>query len=600
MSDDKVSNDKDASSSSSSSSSSSFKSPFHFFPNLSTDILNFQKDCFSQFVDSFKPKEKSDSDSKQKKAEEDNFSKKDKKEDILLSHPFFKNIKDAYVSMSDHILEHMNNVIPTEYSEKDNVLFWIRNYLQAISPSNFFLTNPQVLEATFNEHGENLKRGFEQFIKDQQNPMAHGMPSQTQFEAFKVGENLATTEGSIIFENRFFQLIYYKPLTELVCERPLLIVPPWINKYYILDLSPQNSFVKWNLEQGRSVFLISWVNPDSTLKEVTLHDYLFEAIDKAVDFVLHTIKPLGIDTINLMGFCIGGVASLCLSSYYSKTQQKKLESLTLFATPVDFRYLREFQNLASPEQIKILENQMKYFGVISGQQIAQLFANMRAHDLIWANFINNYLLGKLPPKMEFLYWNSDPVNVPAKLHMEYLKDFLMRNAFYSKDYPYYVKGLSVDLRAIDVPVFSLGTRNDHIVPWKSAFAIKDFLPDTHFVLGGSGHIAGVINPPYKNKYGFWIDGNCDLNQKKEASHMDQFVEPPSVAKSWFETACKREGSFWIEWDRWMQSFDGELRKPIDPPYAIEEAPGRYVLAPLPPLLPLDMKLNNPFPFNFFK
>lgn len=473
--------------------------------------------------------------------------------------PFLNFYKQFYLLGYQNSLWWIETFYPEE--ERDGVKFLLKNFLDFLSPANVPWLNPAVIQETIAEKGENLKRGFENFLKDQEQPMAWGMPSMTQFGAFKVGENLATTPGKVIFENRFCQLIYYTPVTPQISQRPILIVPPWINKFYIFDLTPETSFVKWNLQQGRPIFVLSWVNPDASYGDVHFSDYILGAIHPCIEEILRVTQE---SQVNLLGYCVGGVAVCSLLSYYAQSSIDYVKSVTLLASPIDFEMLREFNPFRSKKNLQALEKALETSKVMPGPQLVRFFSFLKATDLVWSNAINNYFLGKNPPKIPFLYWNSDTANIPGKLHLEYLRYFFMDNVFLNGS-DYRLNGFAIDLKEIKTPILSVGTKNDHIVPWASAYALRKVLPHAQFLLAGSGHVAGIMNPPTAQKYSYWVNDT------------PEFLDP----EKWLEQAVEHAGSWWKYWNEWMKAFDGEHRAPFTVSNDIEPAPGRYVLMPLP-------------------
>ena len=473
--------------------------------------------------------------------------------------PFFRYVQQIYLLNTRYWKEFLEDAFPADDRKREEALFYLKSFSDAMAPTNFPWTNPEVVRETLKEGGDNFVKGMQNFLNDQQEKKTWGLPASTDFSAFGVGKNLAITPGHVVFENKLCQLITYIPLTEKTCARPLLIVPPWINKFYIFDLNPQNSFVRWNLEQGRPVFMLSWANPDSSFRDVSFEDYLFDAIDACIDVVRNLS---GQPTINILGFCVSGVALLSLLSLHGQTKTKKVHSATLLATPVDFRHLKEFSVFVSPQQLRLLEERVKATGVLAGEHMVRLFASLRANDLIWSNYVNNYLLGKTPPHFDFLFWNSDTTNLAGKMHIEYLREFFLKNAFCEKT-SYRIRGFHPSLEAIDVPLFSLGTKGDHIVPWKAAYSLKLKKPNVEFVLGNSGHIAGIMNPPELKKYNYWT-----LPQSEN-------LDPDA----WMGAATSFEGSWWEYWNQWMASYDGDKgpAMKIAKDQIIESAPGRYVL-----------------------
>ena len=344
-----------------------------------------------------------------------------------------------------------------------------------------------------------------------------------------MGKNLAATPGEIVFENEIFQLVQFHPMTQDCFQKPLLIVPPWINKYYIFDLRTENSFIRWNLERGRAVFVISWVNPDASYAELGFADYVLRGVGKAVD----QVQKITNQSMSALGFCVGGVALMTYLSHMSSRGERPIESASFLATPVDFEQLNELSVFVCEDQVKILDKQLKEHGVLAGNSMVKMFSALRANDLIWSNYINSYLLAKDPNPLDFLYWNSDTTNLPGKMHIEYLRNFFLNNIFMQKG-KRSLDGIQIDLSAITIPVFVMGAQNDHIVPWKAAISAKKHFKNAHFVLSASGHVAGIINPPNQNKYCYWVNPDPAVTE----------------ADDWFTGAAETKGSWWLEWERW--------------------------------------------------
>jgi polyhydroxyalkanoate synthase len=364
------------------------------------------------------------------------------------------------------------------------------------------------------------------------------------------------------------QLIQYLPPEEPFHQVPLFIIPPWINKYYIFDLQKENSFIAWNIERGRAVYVISWINPGSSHAKTSLEDYLLKGIDPAIEMVK---KITNTPKINALGFCVGGVALLTLMSYYHKKQLDHLNSATLLASPVDFRLMGDLSIFVNKEELTSVELLLKRQGGLDGEAMMHIFRSLRANELIWPNYINNYLLGKKPQALDLLFWNSDITNVPAKMHIEYLREFYIGNAL-NKANKYYLDGVGIDISQVQTPSFVIATQKDHIVPWKSAYVGFQKMKNSQFLLGGSGHIAGIINPPVRKKYGFWTN--------EQAPHS-------TTADAWLKGAVEYAGSWWEEWEKWLTPFLGDKTQTAKQikSQVIEDAPGHYALQKAPQLKP---------------
>ncbi|MEM7027940.1 MAG: alpha/beta fold hydrolase, partial [Pseudomonadota bacterium] len=385
------------------------------------------------------------------------------------------------------------------------------------------------------------------------------MTRMTDFEAFEVGENIATTPGKVIYQNDLIQLIQYEPTTKNVYEIPLLICPPWINKFYILDLRPENSFIKWAVDQGHTVFVISWINPDESHAETSFDDYMTKGLVTAVDKVK---KETGMGKVNTIGYCIGGTLLAATNAYLAKKRKSLINTTTYFTTMIDFQEPGDLGVFIDELQLAKLDTDMAKEGYLDGSSMATVFNMLRANDLIWPFFINNYLLGKEPTAFDLLYWNSDSTRLPAKTHSFYLRQCYLHNRLKEPD-GLELAGTGIDISKIKIPSYFISTLEDHITPWKSTYSgAKLMSGPVKFVLGGSGHIAGVINPPVKNKYGYWTN--------------DQLESEPD---NWLEDANYQEGSWWPDWHRWVSKQSGEqisARKPGQILKVIEDAPGSYV------------------------
>jgi len=479
----------------------------------------------------------------------------------------FDFIKQSYLLSARWIQNTIEQVDGLDDKTAQKVDFYTRQFVDAMAPSNFVLTNPEVLRATIESHGENLVKGLENLLGDLERGKGKLSISMTNYEAFEVGKNIAVTPGKVVFQNDLMQLIQYSPATETVAKRPLLVIPPWINKYYILDLKPQNSFVKWAVEQGLTVFIISWVNPDEKLAQKGFSDYMLEGTLAALDAVE---KATGEKSTNVIGYCLGGTLLASTLAYLAaKKKSDRIASATFFTSMVDFTEAGELSVFIDEEQLDSLEAKMNERGYLEGSEMANTFNMLRANDLIWSFVINNYLLGKEPFPFDLLYWNSDSTRMPAAMHSFYLRNMYQKNLL-SKPGGIELDGVPIDLTAVKTPGFILSTREDHIAPWKSTFvATQLYQGPVKFVLAASGHIAGVVNPPAAKKYGHWV-GN-------EKSGKDY----PSDPDAWLTKAENRPGSWWPEWRQWLKQYDdGEVpaRKPGSGKLkAIEDAPGSYVL-----------------------
>ncbi|HXP31474.1 MAG TPA: class I poly(R)-hydroxyalkanoic acid synthase [Stellaceae bacterium] len=472
----------------------------------------------------------------------------------------FDYIKQSYLLTARWLQSTVRQVDGLDEKTARKVDFYTRQFVDAMAPSNFVLTNPEVLRATLASGGENLVSGLKNMLEDLERGKGRLMIKMTDMEAFEVGKDLAVTPGKVIYQNDLLQLIQYQPSTATVKRRPLLIMPPWINKYYILDLRPRNSFVKWAVAQGHTVFVVSWVNPDERLAEKRFDDYMLEGPLAALDAIE---QATGEKEANLIGYCLGGTLLAATLAYMAAKKDKRVASATYFASMVDFAESGELSVFIDEEQIAMLEERMKKHGYLDGSDMATTFNMLRANDLIWSFVVNNYLLGKEPFPFDLLYWNSDSTRMPAEMHSFYLRTMYQENKLVVPN-ALKLAGVPIDLRRIHTPSFILSTREDHIAPWKSTYAATQiFRGPMKFVLAASGHIAGVVNPPDAHKYGHSQNQNL----------------PPSP-DDWLAGATDYEGSWWPAWEEWVAQYAGgtvPARAPGDGKLKpIEDAPGSYV------------------------
>ncbi len=472
----------------------------------------------------------------------------------------FDFIKQSYLLTARWMQQTVRDVDGLDDHTSKKVDFYTRQFVDAMAPSNFLWTNPQVLRATLESGGENLVKGLENLLSDLERGKGQLRIAMTDYDAFKVGENLAVTPGKVIFQNDLMQLVQYSPTTPDVYRRPLLYIPPWINKFYILDLRPKNSFIKWAVDQGITFFTISWVNPDERLSSKTFEDYMREGPLTALEQIE---KAIGEREVNALGYCLGGTLLACTLSFMAHHKDDRIKSGTFFTCMTDFSQPGELGVFIDEEQISGLEKAMAEKGYLEGSQMAGTFNMLRANDLIWSLVVNYYLLGKDPFPFDLLYWNSDSTRMPSVMHSYYLRKFYQQNLLV-KPGGIELAGVPIDLTRIKTPAFMCSTREDHIAPWKSTYAAtQHFKGPMKFVLAGSGHIAGIVNPPASGKYGYWMN--------------------PKVAptpEEWFANAKAHEGSWWPEWLKWLGNHSGEKVPAREPGAgglpAIEDAPGSYV------------------------
>jgi len=469
----------------------------------------------------------------------------------------FDYIKQSYLIAARHLHDAVASVegLPEETSKKVN--FYTRQYIDALSPSNFALTNPQVLRETLQSGGQNLVKGLNNLLAD----IERGGIRMADEKAFKVGVNLATTPGKVVFQNELMQLIQYAPSTERVFKRPLLVIPPWINKYYILDLREKNSFVRWAVEQGHTVFVISWVNPDERYAGKTFENYMFEGPLAALGAIGQAI---GENRVNVIGYCLGGTLLGATLAWMAEKGDPRAASATFLASLLDFSIPGELGVFIDEAQVENLERRMQERGYLEGSEMAATFNMLRANDLVWSFVVNNYLLGKDPFPFDLLYWNADSTRMPAKMHSFYLRNMYLANRLKEAG-GITLGGVPIDLRKIAIPTYCVSTLEDHIAPWKSTYKGARILSGPNrFVLGGSGHIAGIVNPPSAKRYGYWTGS-----------------ELPESAEDWQAGASWNEGSWWIDWQAWIAGLNGPDRVPARVPgtgvlQALEDAPGSYV------------------------
>jgi polyhydroxyalkanoate synthase len=470
--------------------------------------------------------------------------------------PLFDFLKQNYLLIASTLLKTASQIEGLDARQQRKLIFYLRQFLDAISPTNTLFTNPQVIHETIQSGGQNLLRGMENLMRDIQ----VGQLKMTDTDAFAPGRNLAITPGQVIYRNKLIELIQYAPSTENVYAIPLLILPPWINKYYILDMQPQNSLVKFLVEQGYTVFVVSWKNPDASMEETTFEDYLTLGLLAALEVVK---EITGSAQVNMAGYCIGGTLLAMALSYLAAREDNSINAATFLVSLLDFSEVGDTSVFMDEPQIEYVEGQMMLRGYLDSRSMARMFNMLRANDLIWSNVVNNYLLGKEPPAFDLLYWNNDGTRMARAAHSFYLRNTYLENNLI-KPNKIVLKGVPIDLHHIRQQIYAVGTQQDHIVPWQSAWRISRLVGGpVRFVLAGSGHIAGVISPPGK-KRGYWT------NDKRAEN-----------AEQWLEGAEQHDGSWWKDWVAWLSSCSGEqvparapgsvLHQPIMP------APGSYVL-----------------------
>jgi polyhydroxyalkanoate synthase len=474
----------------------------------------------------------------------------------------FDFIKQSYLIAARHIEEVAGATNGLDDKTRHKIDFYTKQFVDAMAPSNFALTNPEVVRATLDSKGENLVKGLKNLLDDIERGKGRLQIRMTDDAAFHVGEDIAVTPGKVVYQNDLIQLIQYAPTTPTVAKRPLLIVPPWINKFYILDLREKNSFIRWAVSQGLTVFVVSWVNPDERLARKTFEDYMDEGV---LDAIAAIERATGEREINLIGYCLGGTLAAATLAYMAATGDKRVKSVTFFTTLVDFREAGDLTVFIDEEQLKSLEARMSKKGYLEGADMATTFNMLRANDLIWSFVVNNYLLGKDPFPFDLLYWNADSTRMPMAMHMFYLRKMYQDNLLVQPG-GITLRGVPIDLRKIRIPVCILSTKEDHIAPWKATYAATQiYKGPVTFILSGSGHIAGVVNPPGSDKYGHWT-GDAG--------------KYPKQPEDWLKGAAQHPGSWWPAWRAWLAEFDGgqvPARRPGDGKLKpIEDAPGAYV------------------------
>lgn len=475
------------------------------------------------------------------------------------SNPYFDFWKQAYLVTTHWAEDVLQQTEGLDDPTRHKAEFYLRQLSSALSPSNFPMTNPEVVRETFATNAKNLVQGMSHLVRDMAKSGDLLKISQTDTDAFEVGRNLATTPGKVVFANEIFQLIQYAPSTDKVREVPLLVIPPWINKYYILDLTPPKSLLKFAVDQGFTVFVVSWVNPDENLSHKTFEDYMLEGVLTATDAVK---QETGVEKINVAGYCVGGTLLGATLAYLAARGEEPYRSVTFLTTQLDFSKAGDLLLFTTDSQLKSLGEMMAERGYLDGSRMANVFNMMRPRDLIWPYIVNNYLLGKKPFPFDLLYWNQDSTRMPAANHGFYLKEFYNENRLAKGEMT--LAGIKLDLKKVKLPVFELATKEDHIAPAKSVFIGSKLLGGpVEFALAGSGHIAGVVNPPDKMKYQFWTANKAAADTLEE----------------WIGMAKEHPGSWWPYWTQWLDKYAGGWTIPREPGEklgVIEPAPGSYV------------------------
>ncbi len=495
------------------------------------------------------------------------------KDEAWTNDPYYLAIMQQYLLFSRMVEELIDDLEGLDPDQKRSLAFYARQLLNAMAPTNFVTTNPEVMRRTFETRGQNLVDGLARLREDLANSAEGLNVTMTDRSAFEVGENIAVTPGSVVYENELIQLIQYAPATEQVYKTPLLVIPPWINKYYILDLREDNSLVKWLVEQGHTVFLISWRNPGPEQRDLTWADYMQLGPIAAMGAIE---QATGEKSVNLMSYCVGGTLAASTVAYLTSTRRgRKVKSVTYMTTLQDFRDPGEIGVFLNESVLQGIEAKMERDGYLDGRVMAYSFNLLRENDLFWSFYISNYLKGDMPAPFDLLYWNTDGTNLPAATHAWYLRHLYLENRLVEPG-GIELDGVKIDLRKVSAPSYFISTRDDHIAKWNSSY-YGALLPKgpVKFVLGGSGHIAGIVNPPHKNKYGYWTND-----------------ELPPTPEEWLEGAEQHEGSWWPHWQAWITEngyADPEKLVPARQPGEgeldiLEPAPGRYVKTTIPEVL----------------
>jgi len=473
----------------------------------------------------------------------------------------FDFIKQSYLITANHVHGTVSSVEGLDENSKKKVDFFTRQFIEALAPTNFAATNPDVLRETVKTSGQNLLSGFKNLLRDIETGDGELRVKMADTSAFEMGRNVATTKGKVIFQNEMIQLIQFCPTTTEQYKRPLLIVPPWINKYYILDLRESNSWIKWTTDQGHNVFVISWVNPDAEMAQKSFDAYMAEGALTAIDVVC---DQTGEKEINTIGYCLGGTLLASTMGYMAAKKDKRVASATFFVALLDFTIPGELGVFIDEKQISFLEKKMSERGFMEGSEMAGTFNMLRSNDLIWSFVINNYLLGKQPFPFDLLFWNSDSTRMPYAMHSFYLRNMYLNNRLREPG-GITLLDTPIDLTKVKTPCYFISTVEDHIAPWKGTYLGATALGGpVRFVLGGSGHIAGIVNPPSANKYGYWTND----------------AQPTAMpADDWFKGATQSPGSWWNDWQAWVTGLNDAkvpARDPMEGKYKpVGDAPGSY-------------------------
>ncbi|SDI35212.1 class I poly(R)-hydroxyalkanoic acid synthase [Aliiruegeria lutimaris] len=483
--------------------------------------------------------------------------------ELWQSHPYFNFLKQQYLMTSDAISSAVANLDYLDPKDKQRLTYFTQQIVDMMSPANYLGTNPEALQRAVDTEGQSLVDGLENLVRDLENNNGDLVVTLADKDAFHVGENIGSSKGEVVFRNRMFELIQYAPTTEKVHRTPLLIFPPWINKFYILDLKPANSLIKWIVDQGYNVFVVSWVNPDASYADIGMDNYIEEGYLTAID----EVKSIcGEDKLNVIGYCIAGTTLSLTLSLMKKRNDKSIRSATFFTTLTDFSDQGEVGVFLQDDFVDGIEAECNKSGVLDSFYMSRTFSFLRANDLIYAPAIRSYMLGEAPPAFDLLYWNGDGTNLPGRMAVEYLRGLCQRDEFATGE-GFKVCGETLSIKDVDVPLCAIACETDHIAAWKSSYrgVQKMGSKQKTFILSQSGHIAGIVNPPSKKKYGHYTNEDLSLSPEE-----------------WQKTAEFHEGSWWPRWEAWLKKRSGAqipARTPGDsahPPLA--PAPGTYVVA----------------------
>ncbi len=511
--------------------------------------------------------------------------------------PNYQTLKKVYYLITEHALRWLNSLSTIDKKTRQQLHFYVKNFLDFLCPTNFISTNPEVIQKILESGGENILNGLKNYLQDLVHNKGRLNISKTDLKAFKVGKNIAMTPGKVIYQNDLMQLIQYSPQTEEVYQTPILFIPPWINKYYVLDLSPENSLVKWLVAQGFTVYMISWVNPSERLSSKEFSDYMLEGPIQALDIITETARC---PSVHMVGYCIGGTLMACTLAYMAKTLDNRAKTSTYFMSLLDFSNPGELGVFIDKAQLKMLDKIMCEKGYLDGRLLDMTFNILRPNDLIWPYFINNYLLGKTVKPFDLLYWNADSSNLPFRMYSYYLRNMYLHNRL-RKPNKLILSGVPLDLGKINVPSLFLASETDHITLWRSVYAGTKLLGGpVEYILTGSGHVRGVINPPAQKKYSYFVNHHYSqlmsdqvnrINHKNQQIHENNIHDGnhlnhnnkklPHKVSDWKHSATEYAGSWWPYWVRWLTAADN-VKVPARHPEKenipiIEDAPGSYVL-----------------------